>query len=797
MNLIKNYRFYLLIICTLFISLIPASAQETIVAGRVFNKFDRTPLESVSIYFKGANVFTQTNDEGYFLIRNKGKESVIIFSLIGYKKEEIKVKPGESAGLELLMEEKENVLGELFVKPGANPANDLMKKVRENRKKNNVQANLKINEQSLVFLIRKDSRWENNKLFERFKKGNLSTTDSSLLVPLYMEESVYNLENKNKEQLSENTFNTSETAQKTISTLLKGLDSEVNFYNNSVSVLGKSMISPLASIGKTYYRYYLTDSLKTDLRKEYLLHFQTRNTKNLAFNGEMHIDSATYALTYINAELPRQANLNFIHNLRFNQSFCSVDSFWIPVNKKSTWDMTYELLKDNNTKLPELLISKYSVLSPGSEKIVIQPDSFARSAYTQQQLEAKMTAVQLTPLYKTASYIADVLLTGYFRVGIFDIGQIVDIARLTKIEGFRLGLPLRTNERLWKNFMLGGSLAYGVKDKELKYGVETQWKLPVANSRVILGAKYLNDYRRIDYDYNKFLWKEDPLATADENALSTIFSFRNQNRISKRYEFTAFLFNDWTPDIESKWIYRNVTFLPNELLPLTHNGISFSSLQDHNFSFTTRFSFGERVLEEHFQRLYLNSSKPVIYVTVEGGRYNFGGEKSNYGKISSSMSHYGQFALGEWRYMIEAGKIFGDVPYPLLKFIQGMDGGAYNRFEFAMMNNREYIADTYGTFFSELITNGILLNYVPLIKHLNLREIASFKMAYGTLRDTHASIMDIPAPSSGFTQPYSEASIGICNLLGVLSVQSIWRLSDLNKPNIKKWGIKVSLFITF
>ena len=136
-----SYFFYWFIFMLLFLSflllffVLSLSAQETIVVGQVFNKYDRTPLESVSIFFKGSNVHTQTNEEGYFQIRNQGNESVLVFSLIGYVKEEIKVKPGESVGLEMLLEEKENMLGELFVKPGANPANDLMKNVRENRKK--------------------------------------------------------------------------------------------------------------------------------------------------------------------------------------------------------------------------------------------------------------------------------------------------------------------------------------------------------------------------------------------------------------------------------------------------------------------------------------------------------------------------------------------------------------------------------------------------------------------------------------------------------------------------------------
>ena len=165
----------------------------------------------------------------------------------------------------------------------------------------------------------------------------------------------------------------------------------------------------------------------------------------------------------------------------------------------------------------------------------------------------------------------------------------------------------------------------------------------------------------------------------------------------------------------------------------------------------------------------------------------------------AKWNFYATRTVSTWRMAIygRSRKIFGDVPYPMLKFLQGKDATAYNRFEFSMMNGREYIADTYATLFTELITNGIILNNIPIIKHLNLREIASFKMAYGTLSDGHNRLMAIPESSGKLTQPYSEVSIGFCNLLGVASVQSIWRLSDLDKPNIKKWGIKVNLMLTF
>ncbi|MFV0392549.1 MAG: DUF5686 family protein [Paludibacteraceae bacterium] len=744
-----NYRLTGLVSCFLFFSFSLLSAQETIVVGQALNKFDRTPLEFVSVYFKGANAHVQTNEEGYFLIRNRGKESVLVFSLIGYDKEEIKIKPGESVGVEILLNEKDNTLNELFVRPGNNPADNLMKKVRRNRKRNDVRTNLKSNEQSVVFLSKNDSRWQNKRLFDQFKKGNLTTSDSALIVPLYMEESEYTQTHRKKEQISKNTFNTPTASQNIISGLLNGLSTDLNFYDNSISILGKNMISPLANVGGTFYRYYLLDSIHTDSGKEYLLHFRSKNTKNLAFNGEMRFDSASYALTYMNAELPRQANLNYIHSLRLNQHFQQTDNYWIPQKENSTWYMTYEMLKEVNTKSPELFISRNSTFSPEGGKLVVLSDSFANSAFSQQQLQAKMESISRTPLYKTAGYIADVLLTGYARIGIFDVGPVISIARLTKIEGVRLGLPVRTNEYLWKNVMLGGHLAYGFRDNEPKYTAEMQWKLPVKNKRVVFGTKYVNDYRRIDYDYNNFLWRENPLADGDENIVTTIFSFKEQHRISRRKEFSAFIFNDWTPDIESKLIYRDVTYFPNELLSFTHDGAPLATLRDKNLSLTARVSFGERSADEHFRRLYFKSDKPIIYATLEAGEYLLEDNKNYYGKVGGTLMQQGHFSFGEWRYMLEAGKIFGNVPYPMLKFIQGKNTGYYNRFEFSMMNSREYIADTYATLFSEIITNGIVFNNIPLIKHLNLREIAGVKLAYGTLHNPHRSIMDIPPPPTG------------------------------------------------
>lgn len=773
-------------------------AQETVVVGQVLDKYDKSPISTVDIYFKNSNRAVQSNDDGYFLIRNNGPETTLIFTIVGYKPYELKLKRGDNVGVQIELEEKKSILDEVLVLPGINPANDLMRKVRLMRKQNDVKLPGGSVEQSAVFLTKNDTRWQNNKLWENLKTGNLSQSDSALMVPLYMDVSEYNFKGETKQQKSKNTYNTPETAENLIVQLLNGLDNRINFYDNSVSLLNKSLISPLANIGNAYYRYYLTDSIQSENGKQYEVHFYSRNPANLAFNGTMLIDSATLALTYMAATLPRQANLNFIHNLSIEQKFRFATNHWIPDNQQSTWYMTYDLLKDNLGTKPELLVNRKTVYASGNDEFVLQPDSFAGNKYSEEAINERLAALQQSPLYKTARFIADAALTGYLKAGKIDIGKISTILRLTDVEGLRIGLPFRTNEDLWKNLMIGGYGAYGFCDKKWKYGAEMQWKIPTTSS-FMLGVKYINDFRRTDYDYTDFIWRENPLITGVHDIVSTLFSLKKGNSLHKVEEFSAFASRDITPDIEAYLTVQNKKIYSSETFPFAGDGqqVEYLTFHQQSASLTGRFSFNERYLDEHFQRIYLKNNHPVIYGTVEMGNYKFGTNKGNYMRFIASIQQTGRFPVGEWRYLIEAGKITGNVPYPILKNIRGKSGSAYGRYQFTLMNTNEYMADTYATLQSEVITNGIIFNNIPLVKKLNLREIAGLKIAGGSLSEHHTLLMNLPPSTSGLIKPYSEVSVGFTNLFGAISVQYTRRLTDTDKPATRKSSIGLSLLFSF
>jgi len=791
------FRFMMGILLTEVLFVAGLQAQETIVVGQVIDKYDKHPLSSVSIYFKGTSVGTTSNEEGYFLLRHTGKENILVFSAIGYKKTEIKIKPGSNIGLTVEMEESNTLLQEVFILPGANPALDLMRKVRLLRKVNDETKlphyEVLATEQNAIFLSRSQQRSISKQIFLQLQEGNLLSSDSSLLVPLYMDEIKYQLTSTAKTELSKKIFSSSEEGNKILEQLFGELNPSLNFYENSIPVFNKNIISPLASIGNMYYNYYLADSMVTSSGKQYEIHFRSRNPRNPAFNGKFCLDSASLALTYIEAELPSEANFNFIRHLSIKQEFVPFSSKrWVRNKDQLSLVLNLDILTDSVPAGSQIFFKRSTIYNTGSIQI---PESFAQSGYSEETLNQKLQQLGKTPLMNAAKWLADIIFTGYIPVGKIDIGKIQYLARTTDVEGLRLTLPFRTNEKMWKNFTVGGFVGYGFKNEAIKYSGFTQYKLP-AEKRRIIGLNYTNDYRRIDYNYNNFLYLENPLVSGDEDIAGTIFALRSAGRLNERKEWTLSFSGDWNRNIESGLYFRSLQQLPSDALPLKKDGVDINNFQQQSFTLSTRFSFNEKKYEDHLQRIYINNRNPIIYGILEVGKYELGNTEKYYGKVSGILKQNVQFDLGQVNYWMEAGSIFGSVPYPLLAYQPGAEGG-YGFYRFSMMNFMQFAADKYFDFHGELIMNGLILNHIPLLKYLNMREMFSVKFGYGKMSNDHLSVMDFPAYVYPFNRPYTEVGVGLANILHLFNLQAIWRLTDIKQFSGDNFAIRGSLRISF
>jgi hypothetical protein len=796
MLIFKN-KFLFIAILLLFLSL-RLIAQETLAVGQVLDAVEKTPIAHVNIWFKNTGIGLKSSDDGFFMLRTQGQETTLVFSCVGYRTRELKLKPGQSVGLQIELQPLNTELPELFVLPGSNPALDLMKRVRAARNRNNVRANeaykAEMMEQNLALLAKVNQRSVHQRIFENLSSASLLTADSSLTLPLFMSEQKFSISEKSKKQTSKQIFNSEAQSERVLEQLTGNFTADVNVYQAVISLFDREFVSPLAEAGISFYNYYLIDSLQTANGKEYKLHFRSKNTKNLAFNGSMLIDSGTMAVKFIDMELPRAANLNFVKNLHLKQCYrLQNNEFWVPDSGNIAATMTYNLMADS-TQGRALLFLRNSFRV---ENTLFQPSTlnFAGSNYETAELNDKLRLLNQTPVMKTARWLADVLLTGYMQVGKVDVGKIQNLARITDVEGFRLTAPIRTNEKLWKDFCLGGYLGYGFGNKKMSFSGFAQAKLPFG-TRNIAGISYTDDFRRIDYDYTDNLLRENPLVSGDEDIVNTVFALRSSDKVGRRNEWQATLTSDINDDIEAGFSYRSNRIFASLALPFQGDAM-YLQLQQKLLTYNMRFSFGERVYNDHLQRIYATNYQPVIYSSISAGKYAFGSHSGSYAKLSGAIKQTLKFGIGQWHYAAEVGAIIGKVPFLMLEIPAGSETDGYKRYQFTCMNYMEYAADKYLSMHHELNLNGIVWNNIPLLKHLNLREMISFKMFYGTLSNNHLEIMQLPASIHAMQKPYMEIGAGVSNILRLFTLQYVWRLTDLNYPNTPKGGLRVSIRVSF
>ena len=152
---------------------------------------------------------------------------------------------------------------------------------------------------------------------------------------------------------------------------------------------------------------------------------------------------------------------------------------------------------------------------------------------------------------------------------------------------------------------------------------------------------------------------------------------------------------------------------------------------------------------------------------------------------------------------LEAGKIFGTVPYPLLFIHRANQSYAYQKDSYNLMNFLEFVSDRYASINIDHSFNGFILNKIPLIKRLKFREIVTFKMIYGDLADMNNPVNNnklfkfpvdennLPLTYSLAQKPYIEAGVGLSNILRIFRVDLIKRFTYLSNPGVTDIGFRI------
>ena len=521
-------RYYLLSI--VLILSIHISAQ-TKVSGTVYDQ-DKQPVAFANVLFKNSSEGVISDFDGNFVLESEKNYSTIVVSFVGFETTELKLKTKTSTGLEIVLPtgfELDEVLivkkPKKRLKKKENPAYKIMRGIWAHKKKNGL---------SLVeqYEYKKYSSTEIglNNIDQKFLKKLLRTDYDSVVsiikqdkrnkkffVPVYLREqirSVYgdNIANKTLELIQ---------AEKDIGIQQDGfvfdrisnIFKEINIYDNNIALLNRSFVSPLSTEGFGSYDYVLQDSIVSNSRTKYRIYFFPRKEGDLVFEGNFVVTDSIFAVNSISMHVNPKINLNLIRNLYFEKRYSiENDSVFLPQNNVYEADIT---LLTKNDKEKGLYVKRTETFENYdftkkrdpefyTNKVVkYRQDQFEKSdEFWEENLpeninnrdaESVLSNLNNNKKIKNITGLIRTLSSGYFKgSNHIEFGSIWNTFAFNDVEGVKLSAGFRSFKTLDDRFRVKGKLAYGFKDDQFKYYLDTKYLLSY-KPRISVGLSYLND----------------------------------------------------------------------------------------------------------------------------------------------------------------------------------------------------------------------------------------------------------------------------------------------------------------
>jgi hypothetical protein len=403
--------------------------------------------------------------------------------------------------------------------------------------------------------------------------------------------------------------------------------------------------------------------------------------------------------------------------------------------------------------------------------------------------------LQQMPIFKKYYNTITFLTTGYKAIGNYEIGPWFNWISLNAWEGMRMRFDLGTTPGFNKNMYLHGYLAYGFGDQKFKGKAEGYYFFN-KSPRKYVHASYLND---LDNGQNYY----------DEVSLDNIFTLaiRKPNIPLKfmaleREELEFFTSNEkgWSYKLEA----RHTKYDPLQGIPGKENFEDGEGEALNNFetAVSVRFAYLEKFLDGNYFRTSLGSDFPIVELRYTKGWSGVLSSNYDYHKINFRVNGFHKIApFGSFEYSAYAGKIFGTLPYMILDVAPGNEIYYYNKYAFNLMNRFEYINDRYAGLAVEHNFGSGIFKYVGLTRRMKLRQFWNVKTLWGGLTQANRDLNFVQGhPFQDLSgETYTEVGTGIDNILKVLRLDLVWRLTPRPLPEnkIARFGVFGSFRLAF
>ncbi len=405
-----------------------------------------------------------------------------------------------------------------------------------------------------------------------------------------------------------------------------------------------------------------------------------------------------------------------------------------------------------------------------------------------------------------------------------DIGPVNTMISQNFVDGLRLRASAQTTANLNSHWFLKGYVAYGFKDErwngkgEVPKSYNTQANQP---REVPVSNLTFTSARDVMSPSDKFL-------PTDKDNVFTSFKWTTVDHMMYYESFRLLYDQEWNNGLRLGLQLKHEKDEPTAALfyqPLSAEGMPSPNAADHIRSIRTtevraslEFQPGATWINTKQRRIKANHDSPVITLShtagfkgVLGGDYDFN---------LTEASVYKRFWLASWGKIdatIEGGIQWNRVPYPLLIMPAANLSFIVEDNTFSLIDNMEFLNDRYASVMVSWDLNGKILNRIPLIKKLKWREYLACNVLWGDLTGKNNPWLN-PGDSRLFyfpgrfntdgsyeylssvmdrKRPYVEVVAGLHNIFKVFHIEYVRRLTYIDNPDTKKWGIRFMFRVTF
>jgi hypothetical protein len=830
------------------------SAQQTQVSGKVTDSRDKGPLPNVTVIFRNSRTATKTDENGNFSLSSSAPYTQLSVEFIGYKTKYIAITPSKSQVVNISLQEESQSLSEVKIsskkaapyRNKGNPAVELIRQVIEHKPLNRIESNQNVEYQQYDWmqfsLSNLSDKFKNKKIFRKyqflFDKQDSTEIGGKNLMPIYLRERLsdfYYRKNPEKKKiimLADKHVNFDEglVDNNAIGNYFERMYADVNIYDNNIIFTNSQFLSPIAEGAPTFYKFFITDTLKTHDPPLIELSFVPRNQNALLFEGQIYITmDGRYAVQDAFLKTGKNININFVKALQVKLNF-EKDSAGRYYLNKSHLLMDFGLGKDGSRgfkgeRMVTIKNYKTNVQRPDSlykgMEIEVSPEASKRSeAYwnsnrldtipaNKLRIYSNMDSLSKMKSFRRMMDIAAFFFVGYKKFGPVEIGPFYTFYTFNNLEGFKPRIGGRTTTDFSTRYFFDTYVAYGIKDEKWKYFFSAAYafnnKSIYTFPQSFIRASFQRD-TEIPGDETKNVITEDNFIASFKHGVNNQFLYNDFYRAEYMQEYANhFSFNisfkKWTQRPADALVYKSFSGgLPQYTSQITNSEFNLELRYAPNEKFYQGKVFRERIIEKY----------PVFDLNYSVGVKGFLRGENNYHSLLGSIDkrfYLSQFGRSDVH--LEGGYIFGQLPFPLLTIHRANQSYAYQTYAYNMMNFLEFVSDHYASIYIDHNFNGLFLNRIPLIKKLKLREYITFKGLTGGLRtennpDLHSSLIQFPVNPEGIPTtyflgktPYMEGSVGIGNIFKVGRLDLVRRFNYLDNPGASKYGLRARIQFEF